>query len=164
MRIIIMRHGQAVNQAATDALRPLTDKGQHDARAVGQWLVRQLQQAEIASEKEPEIVLVSPYVRAQQTAAQVLAVAPQWPREEADWITPDNVPSQVIRQLAARSESAIMLVSHQPLVSGLLAMLIGEEAASAIAFTPATAVILEGEMIGFGAMQLVASCIPEQLS
>ena len=159
MRLIIMRHGQAVAQAATDALRPLTEKGRHDALAVGKWLLQQSNQARIA----PDIVLISPYARAQQTAAQVLAEAPQWSREDVGWITPDDSPSQVVRQLAARSESAIMLVSHQPLVSGLLALLVGEQAASRIAFTPATAVILEGEMIAFGAMRLVGVCDPDGL-
>ena len=158
MRIIIMRHGQAVNQAATDAIRPLTDKGRQDARAVGKWLVQQSHQAGI----KPDVVLISPYLRAQQTAAEVLAEAPQWPREEVDWITPDNNPSQVLMQLAARPESVIMLVSHQPLVSGLLALLIGEQAASAIAFTPATAVILDGEMIAFDSMRLVLACDPDK--
>lgn len=71
----------------------------------------------------PDVILASPYVRAQQTAALV--------REQlqmrrgivtVDWATPDDDPLAVLDHLAERSEGTVLLVSHQPLVGQLLSL------------------------------------------
>jgi phosphohistidine phosphatase len=150
MQLIIMRHGQAIAHARTDEERALTEQGRHDAYAVGNWLIE--------NDYSADVLLVSPYLRAQQTAAQMLSQLPQWRKEDVSWITPEDAPMVVIQQLAKRSEPSIMLVSHQPLVGELLRLLIGERDAELIAFNPATLVVLEGEMIAVDAMQLIAVC------
>jgi phosphohistidine phosphatase len=155
MKLIIMRHGQAVPNAASDSERSLTAKGEKDAFMLGKWLINQ--------RYEPEVVLISPYLRARQTAAQVLAQTTPWSSEEATWITPEGSPLQVIKLLSQRPESSIMLVSHQPLVSNLLALLVDEQCSREIPFTPATIVILEGDAIALGVMQLVNHGCPEVL-
>jgi phosphohistidine phosphatase len=150
MQLIIMRHGQAIGHARTDEARALTEQGRHDAHAVGNWLIE--------NDYSADVVLVSPYLRAQQTAEQVLNQLPKWPKEDVSWITPEDAPMAVIQRLAKRSESSIMLVSHQPLVGELLRLLIGDRDADLIAFSPATLVVLEGDMIAVESMQLVAVC------
>ncbi len=68
-RLIVMRHAKAEGTNVDDRSRRLTGRGKADARAVGRWLADEM----IA----PDVVLVSPAVRAQQTAEQV--------GEEAGW-------------------------------------------------------------------------------
>lgn len=115
MKIWILRHGQAEPHAAKDAQRNLTELGRQEALVVGQRL-----------QNEPlDVILASPYVRAQQTAELV--------REQVnlrrgvvtvDWATPDDDPLAVLDHLAERSEANILLVSHQPLVGQLLSLAI----------------------------------------
>ena len=54
-----MRHGDAALDAASDAVRPLTQSDRDDTRLMATWLKGQ--QVEIAR------VLVSPFLRAEQT-------------------------------------------------------------------------------------------------
>lgn len=153
MQIIIMRHSQAVPDSAQDSIRSLTAKGEHDAYQAGNWLVSQ--------GYAPELVLVSPYVRTQQTAAQIHRAAPHWKMEEAEWITPNHAALTVFKQLEQRSESSLMLISHQPLVGNLLNLLVDEFAAFENPFAPATIVILEGDMLAIGAMRVVSMHHPD---
>jgi broad specificity phosphatase PhoE len=77
----IVRHGQSAGNVARDAADaaglgtidlqmrdvdvPLSDLGQLQAEALGRWFAGQ------PEDERPEVVLVSPYVRAQQTAAAI---------------------------------------------------------------------------------------------
>jgi broad specificity phosphatase PhoE len=81
----IVRHGQSAGNVARDAAEaaglrvidiahrdidvPLSDLGQQQARALGQWL------GELPDERRPQVLLCSPYVRAQETARLMLAAA-----------------------------------------------------------------------------------------
>jgi len=55
-RIWIFRHGEAERQTANDPDRVLTERGEHDARAAGQWL------AGVATSQLQ--IFASPYQRA----------------------------------------------------------------------------------------------------
>ena len=59
MQVFIMRHGDAALDAASDSVRPLTVCGCDESRQMATWLKGQ--QVDI------ERVLVSPYLRAEQT-------------------------------------------------------------------------------------------------
>ncbi|SQC91037.1 Phosphohistidine phosphatase sixA [Cedecea neteri] len=59
MQVFIMRHGDAALDAASDSVRPLTQCGCDESRLMATWLTGQV--ASI------ERVLVSPYLRAEQT-------------------------------------------------------------------------------------------------
>lgn len=63
MNIWIMRHGEAGFDAPTDSERTLTEKGKNAAFLQGKWLGEQCIPRNIQFDK----ILVSPYVRAQQT-------------------------------------------------------------------------------------------------
>lgn len=113
MKLWVLRHGQAEPEAATDAKRPLTEVGRQEVLGMAQ----RLQQAPL------DVILASPYVRAQQTAELV--------REHlklrhgivtVDWATPEGAPLAVLDRLAERSEANILLVSHQPLVGQLVSL------------------------------------------
>jgi len=119
MQVYIMRHGDAALQAASDAARPLTQKGIDESVVMAQWLNNQ----------QPQIdkVLVSPYLRAQQTLAcvqQHLSLPAQ--AEIMEQLTPGGHAQAVadhIRDLAAIGTHAVLVVSHLPLVGYLVSEL-----------------------------------------
>ena len=59
MKVVVMRHGDAVLGADDDAARALTSLGREQSRAMALWLQQQMPHL--------DRVLVSPYLRAQQT-------------------------------------------------------------------------------------------------
>ena len=123
MQIFIMRHGQAQMTAASDALRPLTEIGVEEAKVAGQWLSKHFSSF--------DCVFVSPYLRAQQTADAVLSqfgsVGNIGKRATLNFITPEDDPKTVHDYLdgicSEHNYQKILLVSHMPLVSYLVAEL-----------------------------------------
>lgn len=115
MRIWILRHGQAEPSASTDSERSLTQAGRDEV----------VRMASLLRGQPVDAVLASPYRRAQQTA-DVVCAAIGFDRGIATvpWLTPDDEPSQCLRFLAERSEGNLLLVSHQPLVSQLVSLLV----------------------------------------
>ena len=117
MKIIVMRHGDAVLGADDDAARALTERGRQQSLAMSQWLVAQL----------PRIdrVVVSPYLRAQQTWQTISSVLPHGVLETLDELVPhghaDRV-SDYLRALEGEVQS-VLVVSHLPLVGYLVAEL-----------------------------------------
>ena len=120
MQIFVMRHGQAEMAAASDALRPLTANGVNEATVMGQWLSKNLSTF--------DAIFVSPYLRAQQTADAVCSqLVNVGKRETLNFITPEDSPKTVHDYLdvisSDESIQKILLVSHMPLVSYLVAEL-----------------------------------------
>ncbi len=118
MQLYILRHGEAAMQAPSDAARELTARGKEQTEALVQVLNQQQLQF--------ELTLVSPYRRAQQTAAIVLDSIEQGSplRETCDLITPEGSADRVIELLVDCNEDTILLVSHQPFVSDLINLLV----------------------------------------
>lgn len=118
MLICIMRHGEAeaYSGEATDSARELTTAGRSGNRRVAEQL-RQRQ----ATFKQ---VWVSPFVRAQQTGDDVLALFPAVTRERCDALTPESRPQEMLEILAANGSDSLLLIGHNPLVSRLVALLL----------------------------------------
>jgi phosphohistidine phosphatase len=112
----VLRHGEAERHTTKDPERALTERGSADARAAGLWL------AGIAPSSLR--VIASPYRRAQQTADAAMAALPQATLTTVDWLTPDFDPQESLRQLALQYSDALLLVSHQPLVSAFISLLV----------------------------------------
>jgi phosphohistidine phosphatase len=113
-----MRHGEASMRAATDALRPLTERGEIETSYVAQ--------AAIKAGMKPSKVFVSPYLRAQQSFKQVLQWLPKnLDVKTLDLITPDNDPSVVLEYLMLNcsDEEDMLLVCHQPLAGRLISLI-----------------------------------------
>ncbi|KML66032.1 phosphohistidine phosphatase SixA [Pectobacterium peruviense] len=125
MQVLIMRHGDAVLDAASDAVRPLSDGGRDESRQMACWLNEQ--------NIDIERVLVSPYLRAQQTLDVVKKALPL--PEEADCLnelTPGGdaqLVSYYLQTLAREGVGAVLVVSHLPLVGYLVAELCLNETA-----------------------------------
>lgn len=119
MQVLIMRHGDAVPDAASDAIRPLSARGVEESRQMASWLQNQ--------NTEIDRVLVSPYVRAQQTLTTLRGVLPL--PDDADSLpelTPGGDAERVgdyLHALADGGVSSVLIVSHLPLVGYLVAAL-----------------------------------------
>lgn len=135
MKLWILRHGEAEQHAPSDAERALTRHGREEVLRSAAHLVGE----------GVDVVLASPYLRAQQTAALVhAALGTQREVITAPFLTPDSEPWRVLDGLEGFTSERVLLVSHQPLVGNLLITLCGEGAASSTMRT-ATLAILEGE-------------------
>ncbi|MGF1762861.1 phosphohistidine phosphatase SixA [Aliivibrio kagoshimensis] len=120
MQVLIMRHGEAENFAPSDAERELTVKGELQSLNMAKWLSNQLS-------GKIDYVLVSPYLRAQQTWNAVknqLDVDPQCV-EVCNDITPYGQSDLVIEYInalaAMKSLQTVLVISHLPLVGYMTA-------------------------------------------
>lgn len=118
MKLIIMRHGEAEHYAASDAERALTQHGRTTSVAVA----RACNEQGISSIDK---VLVSPYLRAQQTWQEISGCFQANTVETCDDITPYGESESLFEYLSARIEleniESLLLVSHLPLVGYLTA-------------------------------------------
>ncbi len=123
MELFVLRHGHAESEAPKDSLRALSTLGKQE--------VEQAIQANVESLAGVQRLLVSPYLRAQQTATIAAELLGTKSTETCDLIVPGGRPSEVIQHVYDYAEShnldSIMLVSHQPLVGVLIDELCGLE-------------------------------------
>jgi phosphohistidine phosphatase len=121
MRVTLIRHGEAGDDAPRDEERALTKRGRADARRVGRALGRR--GARFTA------VVSSPLVRAVQTAEIVLAAMKRRTRVTVtDALLPEEKPQRVGALLASLNESgakSVALVAHEPVLSGVAALLLG---------------------------------------
>lgn len=118
MKVFIMRHGEAAHFAASDAERELTNRGRSQSSAVARACEKQ-------GFNEFDLVLVSPYVRAQQTWQTISDVFSTTQLKRCDEITPYGDSEEVRAYVSALAEvdslDTVLLVSHLPLVGYLTA-------------------------------------------
>ncbi|OCX22381.1 phosphohistidine phosphatase SixA [Stutzerimonas xanthomarina] len=116
MKIWLLRHGEAEPRARTDAQRCLTEAGRNEVRRSAAHLVgRPLQ-----------MILASPYVRAQQTAELVREVLGFGGMvETVPWMTPDSDIDDAMLYLSQRSDAL-------PMATASLAELEGEGVAAGL--------------------------------
>jgi phosphohistidine phosphatase len=120
MELFIMRHGQAEPFTANDASRQLVEKGRLDVAKI-------IQNSSLDLHKVKQI-WVSPFIRAQQTARIAAEILGSTQLITQHFLTPDNDPLDVVRQLQLIDCDSLMLVSHQPLVSRLIGFCCGTPA------------------------------------
>jgi phosphohistidine phosphatase len=124
MEIYLLRHAAAENAppGMKDADRALTPEGREKLKRV-------LKRAKSVG-VEPGVILSSPYRRALETAdmaAEVLGYRRKLVQTEA--LVPNAAPHAVWEEIRSRpDESAILLASHEPLMSATIAFLLGNPA------------------------------------
>lgn len=125
MDIFIMRHGEAEAYREPDATRSLTAVGEQQADCSARWLQRQVGQQDNGG--HIDLVMVSPYLRAQQTMKRVLQQVSHQQMIVNDDIIPDGKPQLVADHLVLLAETrrSVLLVSHMPFVSFLSQELLG---------------------------------------
>jgi len=120
MQIYLLRHGIAddAKPGQPDSERALTEEGRDKLRRV-------LKRARTA-DLEPDLILASPYRRALETAAvaaEVLGYKGEIERIRA--LEPDASPFDTWNEIRQRKEErAILLASHEPLMSSMVAFLL----------------------------------------
>lgn len=121
MQIYLLRHGIA-EDGRPDSERALTDEGREK-------LSRVLRRARSA-DAVPSLILSSPYRRAKQTAevaAEILGY--QGHIVETHALLPETSPQDAWHEIRTHSEEqAILLASHEPLMSALAAYLLNSPA------------------------------------
>lgn len=154
MRIWILRHGQAEAAAATDAERALTDVGREEVSRMASLLRGQ----------PVDAVLASPYRRAQQTA-EIVCSEIGFARgiSTVPWLTPDDEPSQCLGFLAERTEGNLLLVSHQPLVSQLVSLLVEGHRRGHYPMPTAGLVCLDTDFVAAGLCHLQCLSNPAEI-
>ena len=124
MQIYLLRHGIAedAKPGGPDAERALTGEGRDRLRRV-------LKRARTA-DLDPSLILSSPYRRAVETAevaAEVLGYKGEIVRTRA--LVPEASPSDAWEEIRSRKdERAILLASHEPLMSSMAAFLLDSPA------------------------------------
>ena len=115
MDLILWRHAEAVptEEGLTDSNRPLTLRGERQAKRMSQWLERQL--------PEGAKVFCSPTVRTQQT---VLPLGRKF--KLRDEISPQGTVEHAL-ELAQwpTAKNTVVMGSHQPLIGQMVSLLFG---------------------------------------
>ncbi|MBT8140285.1 MAG: histidine phosphatase family protein [Gammaproteobacteria bacterium] len=156
-KLVVMRHGQAEPRASSDAQRALTGQGRADSQAAAAGIAEFFGDARCI-----QAIYHSPFLRTTQTAAELgdkLCADAGLPRlVAADDLLGGQTPQQVLDWLDAQALSSVVLVSHQPLVSTLLAYLLDADCSGSAGreypMAPASYACLEFEVAGAGAFSL----------
>lgn len=152
MKLWLLRHGQAHAEARSDAERPLTDEGRLEVRQAREQLRGAALQA----------VLVSPYRRAQQTAALVHeGLDLRCDLQTVPWLTPESDPRESLTMLQRLPGSEVLLVSHQPFIGALGGLLVHGHRQQPLPMHTASLALLEGDDIIAGLMSLVSLAHPD---
>jgi len=120
MNLYIIRHAIAVDEGSADfedSQRPLTDKGRRKMRQIAKGLY--------ALGVEFDLILSSPYLRAQETAevlADVLKVKKKIIFSES--LIPESEPEKVIAEInESHTVDSLAIVGHEPHLSSLIGLL-----------------------------------------
>lgn len=101
MDLILWRHAEA-EDGLPDMARPLTKRGQQQAKATARWLLSNI--------PEQTRIIVSPALRTQQTASAL-----NLPFETLDAVAP-NMSAHELLQVAdwPNAKHAVLIIGHQP--------------------------------------------------
>jgi phosphohistidine phosphatase len=126
MQLYIVRHGIAIDRedpkCPPDPERYLTDEGDEKTKQVAKGVA--------ALHAGADLLLSSPYVRANQTA-EIFAQALDYPRQKirrTDLLLPGAEPSLLFRELAKEKQaSSVFLFGHAPQLDDIIATALGSK-------------------------------------
>ena len=150
MKLYLLRHGDAETRAqhlpgrpGGDPDRELTGKGRKEVTQVARLFAArgiQLQRC-----------FASPYVRAQQTAALFLPEASQRIAPETTPVLMPEVRASIVMDfLEGVREQEVLMVSHNPLVSELHALLVDGDISNMHILGTSELICIEFDLIGLG--------------
>jgi phosphohistidine phosphatase len=116
MLVFLVRHAHS-EPGDPDELRPLSERGQAEARALAERLA--------AHETPPRLVLSSPLVRARQTAEQLARAVGAETRVE-ERLAP-GATAELLRSSLTGLEGPVAAVAHQPDCSEIALALTGSD-------------------------------------
>lgn len=163
IKLILMRHGQAAPYCADDAGRDLTEFGAAQAAQSAKQLV---------ATSQLDLIIASPFNRADQTAKIVLENAQQAGQNPSfitlSSITPDDDPAIAIDDIECairhkfaddEADKCVAVVCHMPIVARMQALLDGLSPAD---FALAEYRVLETAVVAPDLACCVASFVPQQ--
>jgi phosphohistidine phosphatase SixA len=146
--LILLRHAEAMQVAlgGSDRARPLSLRGEQEAREAGAWLREQ--------DAIPDMVLCSPARRAQMTVERVLDALMVHGSAPIPKFVPEiyeATPGMLIAVLEQHASGAqrVLLVGHNPGMEQLLALLVRGRSDDARGVPPAGLAWLEVQDAGF---------------
>lgn len=153
MELLLVRHGVA-GEGTPDAARALTKDGRRKAREAARGLAALVDGA--------GVVATSPLVRAAQTAELVSdALGAEVVTVEA--LAPGQRYADALAWLRRRRDERVVLVGHEPHLSGLASWLMTGRDRSVLELKKAQAVLLELPSFKPGTARLVWSVPPKAL-
>lgn len=136
MVLYFLRHGQAGHNYATDFERELTESGKNASKDIGLFCAEMNIHFTHA--------LVSPLVRAQQTAHLALKQFHDVALKSTEHLTPESDPRNLLNELRSYPTSArILLVTHEPFVSTCISTLISGSETAQVAMSTASFACVE---------------------
>ncbi|MCE9679541.1 phosphohistidine phosphatase SixA [Shewanella sp. AS1] len=121
MQLFLMRHGEAGYNAHSDRERVLSDVGRYQTGLMSNWLALSI--------KDFDLVVVSPYLRAQQTWQEVSKHFPE-PKKWLvfDELTPSSDPITAVELVLAYAEQCsaerVLVIAHMPLLGYMVSELV----------------------------------------
>ena len=138
MRVLIIRHASAVPSGTAgiaDDDRPLTPRGKARFRTAAQGLARIVHR--------PDVLLTSPLPRARATA-EIAARAFRRIEPVVERALAHGSVADVLALLARQpADATVALVGHEPVVSSLLARLVGGDVGEGFAFKKGGAALVD---------------------
>jgi phosphohistidine phosphatase len=116
MRVFLVRHAHA-EKGEPDELRPLSERGRDEARAVATQLA--------GHDAPPAVVLTSPLLRARQTAEQIVQETGAAVRID-ERLAP-GATAELLRQSVDGEDGPVAVVGHQPDFSEITFELTGRD-------------------------------------
>ncbi len=154
MKLFLLRHGEAESRAHNDSTRELTTKGRQEVTQVAHLFA--------ARNVQLQRCYVSPYIRAAQTAALFLSEAGQEISPETTPVLLPEVRANIVMDfLEGVREQHVLLVSHNPLVSELHALLIEGDISDMHILGTSELICIEFDVIGLGMGTSPFRVIPE---
>ena len=145
MEIYILRHGIAVERGTPgykkDSERPLTKEGEEK--------MHQVAEAMLGMGLKFDLILSSPYTRAEQTA-QIVAGELDEEVTFSDFLVPDGNLLDLIAEINKKKPETVLLVGHEPDLSQLISVLITGDSEASIELKKGGLCKITSEKLAFG--------------
>ena len=146
MKVSLMRHGEASFEAASDTLRPLTQRGREQSADV----------IALADSKgwNPDLLWVSTLLRAQQTMAYA-EQSLERVVEKKRFLTPESQAEKCLREIAKlENVSHLLIVAHQPFLGSVFSLCVHGNLYEAHPFVTSEMVTLRTDVAAAGLFEL----------
>lgn len=149
MQLTLIRHGEAAPPVmGNDLKRPLTERGHLQAVQTAKYLKEIIQ---------PDVFVVSPLLRAQETLAHLQQYFPNVPVVICNTIKPEDDARTAVEWLSYLPYESIVVVCHMNVVAHIASLLVSE---SFYPYALAEARIYEQAVIASGLSTQIKSFIP----
>jgi phosphohistidine phosphatase len=122
MQLILVRHGEAEPYRVDDAGRKLTPHGVAQANSTAE---------QVLAKYHPDLLVASPFKRAQKTAAAFQDKNPHISLHILDCITPDADPRAALDELSILAErysaKCIVVVCHMNIIAYMAGLILDED-------------------------------------